>query len=1061
MTRTSLACALVFVASPVVAAPPPVSAVAYTPDGHLTAFGLHGEVALHSTSSARTTVIQHPNGRVTALQFAPTRAPRTLTTWLAVACGEPGKQGVVHIYSLNTDRVPSKNPVATIAGHKDSIYALAASPDGSTLATAGYDRDIHLWDLDQKWPDDAPLLTKPKRTLKDHSDAVYGLAFHPDGKLLASASADRTVKVWEVAAGTRLYTLSDPTDWLYSVAWSPDGKRLAAGGVDKSVRVWEADATGGKLVNSAFAHAGAVTRVAYGPDGKTLFTVGEDRVIKRWNADKLTEERAFDGHKDTILGFALSPDGKRFIAGRFDGVGGYYDSDTGKHVSLPLPLKPVAPQPQKVTPNGLTRATTGTVRVTGKYLHTANVTCVTPGVRLSRTKWSPDWQDLEITINSDVAPGPIQLQFENEAGKASVMLVVDRFDSVVEAGGTDSARTGMQIRLPRTVLGTIDRAGDADYFRFAAKAGEQIGAHVTGAELGSKLDAVLVLTNAAGDVLAEGNGPHLGFKIPTAGTYAIGIRDREYRGGADMTYRLHVGDTPVVTGVFPLGVQRGKTANVHVEGVNLGRGEITLPVTVPADAVPGSRIPVPNHLAPDKAFGNATVVVDEFPSVVVDPANGAEVRVPGTADGILMKSGDAQTVRFGAKKGVPLIVEVNARRAGSPVDPVIEILDAAGKPVPRAVLRCTAKTFVTFRDHDSAATGIRLDAWNELAIDDYLFVDGELVRILALPKGPDDDCQFYQVGGQRTAFLGTSPVQHAQGSPMYKVEIHPPGREFPPNGLPVFPIPYRNDDGGAGYGKDAALTFKAPADGLYQVRVSDSRGAGGPTHAYRLTVRTPAPSFRIAVSPNPPTVSRGGAVPLTVTATRADGHNGEIMVSVGKLPPGLSMRGSRIQANQTTTTLALYAEPDAKIPDNTTITLLATGGDSVQTKDGVECGTMTHELTVPGLKLVDPGDIVTTTKQSEVVVKPGQQTTFVVEIERRNKFGGRVPVEVRGLPHGVRVLNIGLNGILLTERDTSREVVIYAEPWVKPMEHPIVVTAKREGKNTDHAAKSVLLKVEK
>jgi hypothetical protein len=68
---------------------------------------------------------------------------------------------------------------------------------------------------------------------------------------------------------------------------------------------------------------------------------------------------------------------------------------------------------------------------------------------------------------------------------------------------------------------------------------------------------------------------------------------------------------------------------------------------------------------------------------------------------------------------------------------------------------------------------------------------------------------------------------------------------------------------------------------------------------------------------------------------------------------------------------------------------------------------------------------------------------------------------VRGLPHGVRVLNIGLNGILLTERDTSREVVIYAEPWVKPMEHPFVVLAKREGKGTDHAAKSVLLKVEK
>ena len=63
----------------------------------------------------------------------------------------------------------------------------------------------------------------------------------------------------------------------------------------------------------------------------------------------------------------------------------------------------------------------------------------------------------------------------------------------------------------------------------------------------------------------------------------------------------------------------------------------------------------------------------------------------------------------------------------------------------------------------------------------------------------------------------------------------------------------------------------------------------------------------------------------------------------------------------------------------------------------------------------------------------------------QGKFAGRVPIEVKGLPHGVRVLNIGLNGILITEREKSREVVLYAEPWVKPLERPIVVFARREG----------------
>jgi hypothetical protein len=72
-----------------------------------------------------------------------------------------------------------------------------------------------------------------------------------------------------------------------------------------------------------------------------------------------------------------------------------------------------------------------------------------------------------------------------------------------------------------------------------------------------------------------------------------------------------------------------------------------------------------------------------------------------------------------------------------------------------------------------------------------------------------------------------------------------------------------------------------------------------------------------------------------------------------------------------------------------------------------------------------------------------------------------VPIDVRGLPHGVRVLNIGLNGILVLPGQTEREVVIYAEPWVKPMERPVVVLARSERKNSEHAAPSVTLKVQK
>ncbi len=217
---------------------------------------------------------------------------------------------------------------------------------------------------------------------------------------------------------------------------------------------------------------------------------------------------------------------------------------------------------------------------------------------------------------------------------------------------------------------------------------------------------------------------------------------------------------------------------------------------------------------------------------------------------------------FAAKKGQRLILEVNARRLGSPLDSSIEILDARGQPVQRATLPCLAKTYTTFRDHDSAGPGIRIETWSELAVNDYLLVGTELLRIRDLPKNPDDDCQFFS-GGTASALATwtrrrrTTAWAHA----MYKVAIHPPGTTFPPNGLPVVHLDYRNDDGGPGYGKDSRLFFDPPADGDYLVRVGDWRGRG------RQRVRLPAdgPAAAAPVSPSLSTPRRprcGKAAPF-------------------------------------------------------------------------------------------------------------------------------------------------------------------------------------------------------
>jgi hypothetical protein len=1048
---------------PTVPATAPVMALAYRPDGKLLAAGTHREVLLVDVASADV-VAKLPGqlAKLTALAFSGDGRR------LAVASGAPGTAGEVRLYALPSGGLPATQPERVLPAHADVIYALAFSPDGGVLASAGYDRLIKLWDVTRG---------KELRVLKDHSDTVYGLAFSPDGKLLVSGSADRAVKVWDAGTGGRLATLADATDWVYAVAWSPDGTHVAAAGVDRSIRVYEVSASRSRLVQAVFAHAGPVTRLAYSADGRTLYSLGEDHTLKAWNAAGMTERTVYPKQAEAALSLAVRPDHKQLAVGRYDGALVLLDEATGRVQAQPLPAKPEPPRLTKVSPAWGQRGRTVRVAFEGNHLDDAPALAASfPGIsgKVVPVSAGPHAVQIDVMLPATMPAGVYQLGVKTAAGQAQLPFAIDLFLLTAEAEPNDSPSTGQKLTLPATLAGTLQRPGDVDFYRFEARAGDQVGVQVVATGPDPKVDPLLKLTDTAGQVLAESTNGALGHTFAKDGTYALGIRDSDYRGGPSMGYRLQLGPVPVVSAAYPLGLRRGTEAEVWLDGVNLGELK-SVKVKVPADAAPGSRLPVAVSTPNGPPLGNPTVVVGEFPEVVSGrsfvvramtpdrrclscvPRGMTEnlvLAVPGTGNGIIDRPGATEEWHFPAKKGQQLIVEVHASRLGSPLDSFVEVLDAEGRPVPRAVLRSVSRTFTVFRDHDSSGPGIRIETWNDLAINDYLYAGGELMRIRALPQNPDDDCQFFSVAGKRVGFLDTTPTYHSLGTPLYHVTIHPPGTTFPPNGQPVYTVFSRNDDGGPGYGKDSRLFFDPPADGDFRVRVGDSRGQGGPGYAYRLTVRPPRPDYQVSFSPTAPAVWKGGAVPVTVSADRSDGFDGPIAVHLEDLPPGFSAPATTIPAGENSTTFALWADATAVTPAKVPPLKLVARA----ILDGTE---VVREATGGVPRAVDPGDLVTTTAQSEVAVRPGEQVYLTVKIERLHGFKGRVPLDVRGLPHGVHVLDIGLNGILITERESVRTVAIQCEPWVQPTEHPFVVLSRSERKGSEHAAKSVLLKVMK
>ncbi|MCF2148424.1 hypothetical protein IQ276_018740 [Desmonostoc muscorum LEGE 12446] len=188
-------------------------------------------------------------------------------------------------------------------GHISGVNSVIFSRNSSLIASASADTTIKLWRLDGS-------LVK---TLSGHEDVVNSISFSPDSQIIASASQDKRVKLWN-QQGQQLATLLGHQAVVNSVSFSPDGQLIASASTDKTIKLWTQD---GKLLKTLDGHRSAVLSIAWSPDGQNIASGSADNTIKLWNRDGELL-KTFPGHNDAVLSVAWSPDGKTIASASLD-----------------------------------------------------------------------------------------------------------------------------------------------------------------------------------------------------------------------------------------------------------------------------------------------------------------------------------------------------------------------------------------------------------------------------------------------------------------------------------------------------------------------------------------------------------------------------------------------------------------------------------------------------------------------------------------------------------------------------------------------------------------------
>ncbi len=622
---------------------------------------------------------------------------------------------------------------------------------------------------------------------------------------------------------------------------------------------------------------------------------------------------------------------------------------------------------------------------------------------------------VQIVVAPDAPLGGHEVRVAGPGGVSNpLVLQVTDLPEIAEPGGTAQASSAPLLAFPVGIAGRIGTGTELDHYRFKARAGEEIAFDVQANRTGSPLDATLLILDAQGKEVARsedvhGLDPYLTFKAPADGEYVARLNDVRYLGGDKFVYHLVAGARPYLESLFPFGGRRGSVVEVQLLGNRL-EGADRLTLALAADAPLGrqelrARTSAGYSNPIGFEVGDLPELRESEPNNTPEKANAATGAV--AINGRIEKAGDVDLFRFRSPSDQRWIVEVFARRFGSPLDALLTLQDAQGK--------------VLQRNDDASGPDARIefDAKKDtdylLHLRDLTDRGGDRFGYRMVVRQPDVAPDF-------SVRTGSGRVRLHQGSWLavrcdvarrngYDGIVRVGATALPP-GVSVIPFT-------VGSGSDAGwilLGATENAPGMnFPLRLHATGELGGRAvsrdvqlaEAGWLTLLLPAP-FSVDVGQASAAVQQNASVALDIAVVRQAGFEGEIKV-IAEGPSGVNVPPLVLPAGKSRGQLSLNAAFNAATG---TRPVMIRAESVVDGQTLVVAAPRLTDLTVQGIPVFAtamlPGSPFFRTdpvKLSAIALptnssSAANRTEFVVKVERRS-YDGEIALALDGVPAGV------------------------------------------------------------